>query len=326
MVGLYSQAHPHNLWLVFPGSILKYLSMNILILLQYVACLGFGLYVMRQHQGSALSWMGACLASGILGQLLLYEVTESNHLQFGMASSVFLAVLLVPKMTGRWRVLWAVLLVIGCGVFIKSSIMNVVRVTQVESVQEEPYFVSHALLDAYTWLGEQDLEGVVVFSRHYERLNTHAFPKDSFIRSAVSGQQMYLEHIKYKGLVMQDDYPERFANVLALYRHYVVLSERSKQALAVFETVRDYDDSVFESSYSLGKAWYYSNREAYVVNTLPSLVSARGGDEVWLRRFVAEHNIEVMVLEWGDQPSELLLRLFSVVYSTDGVTVLRLRS
>ena len=65
---------------------------------------------------------------------------------------------------------------------------------------------SNDLINGYEWLNKNiDRNSIVLFGKHYELNN------DSYIRSSISGRQMFSEGTKYKGVCLEKDFSFRLS-------------------------------------------------------------------------------------------------------------------
>ena len=53
---------------------------------------------------------------------------------------------------------------------------------------------------------------LIWFPTFYEKDSRFYWPKDGFLRSAIADRQFYIENMKYKGIIMEPDFPRRVAN------------------------------------------------------------------------------------------------------------------
>ena len=317
-------AHPHNLWLIFPGSLLKYLSLNIVILAQIIGVIIFSLRILIKTNQKFDRWMAACLLSGAIGQLLSFEITEWNHGQFGLATSVFFAFCVIPRVKKRHLFVIKLLLAVGCHAMALGSIDQFKNITTGEPNLETSFYTSHSVINAYSWLEKQDTNGVILFSKHYERLSKGGFPRDHFIRSALSGKQLLSEHVKGKGMVMQPDYGKRFAQSLFFYTNFVKQSNISKQETEYFlNPIQPKEAEPFDSPYSLGKKWYFTNTKNKVFNNIYDQLQTYEASPSWMKTFLDTYNIHYIVLEMNDQVSAQLAQITHPIYQKNGITILK---
>jgi hypothetical protein len=325
-------AHQHNLWLVFPGSLLRYLSLNLVMVIQIFTLLGISGRVLYKSKSTIEQWIGASVFSGVLGILLLFEITEWNHTQFGAAVSILqaiLLVLLVNRLKTKWKTFYkglgTILIAMGVFFYFETTVNTVKKAMVNQASYHTGNYVNNDLVSAYTWLGKQPTLGVVLFSKHYEGLSKGWFPKQSFIRSALSGKQLFSEHVKYKGVLMQPDYIERYAKNIFFYSTFVLPSELSKKELIKFKTSPVSDFEPYLSPYSLGKQWFFNNKFAQLKVTAPGLIKKEINSNSRLLEFLNQYNITYVVLEWGDMPGERLKQISETVYQSKTVTILKIK-
>tara|TARA_B100000029_G_scaffold427626_1_gene437099 strand:+ start:2381 stop:4696 length:2316 start_codon:yes stop_codon:yes gene_type:complete len=202
---------------------------------------------------------------------------------------------------------------------------------------------SNHLIEGYSWLNENtSVDSVILFGNHYEERAT------GFIRSALSGRQMYCEMSKYRGLGMQDDYAFRYASSIYFYSAFVQPSHISAPLLAriqdenfVFGGSVYFSDAMSrEQHHTLkGKAVYYlsGGRDWSWIN-IPAKLDRKikqqwidyeqmnsNQQQVWGRNFLDSENISHIVLENGDQPSQFLQTLAQTVFTNDEITILRIQ-
>ena len=202
---------------------------------------------------------------------------------------------------------------------------------------------SNHLIKGYSWLNENvSVDSVILFGNHYEERNM------GFIRSALSGRQMYCEMNKYRGLGMQDDYPFRYASTIYFYDAFVQPSHISAPLLAstqdedfVFGGSVYFSDAMSqEQHHSLkGKALYYlsGGRDWSWINIPGKLdreIKQQWSDykqmdsnqlQSWGLDFLDSQNISHLVLENGDRPSPFLQTLAQTVFTNDEITILQIR-
>jgi hypothetical protein len=202
---------------------------------------------------------------------------------------------------------------------------------------------SNHFIEGYSWLNENvSVDSVILFGNHYEVQGT------GFIRSALSGRQMYCETIKFRGLGMQDDYPFRYASTIYFYDTFVHPSHISAPLLAgTQDEVFGFGDSVYfsdamsqEQHHSLkGKALYYlsGGRDWSWIN-IPGKIDREikqqwsdyrqmnsNQQQSWGLDFLDSQNVSHLVLENGDRPSPFLQTLAQTVFTNDEITILQIR-
>jgi hypothetical protein len=204
---------------------------------------------------------------------------------------------------------------------------------------------SNDLLHGYSWLGENAIkESVVLFGNHYE-------VKDGgYIRSVLSGTQMYCESAggKYKGVCMEEDYSFRHASSVYFYKTFVRSSKISNKLL---EQHYDKDYQFGEKTYftrslaqekersikgkalyylSFGKNWSWINIPAKINREIKAYWDEydkmnEKEATLWAQKFIKSQGINYIVLENGDRPTSLLLKLTDKVYENSKVIILRVK-
>jgi len=217
---------------------------------------------------------------------------------------------------------------------------NVTTLSDIKINEDSYQGFSNDLLQGYKWLNSNiDSKSVVLFGKHYEMKN------ESFIRSAISGKQMYSEGSKYRGICLENDYSFRFASVIYFYRNFVNSSLVSEKLLQIFQD-KDYqfgEETFFDQSLeveqehslkakalfylSLGKNWSWINIPAKIDREVKSYWKGFGemGEKEakqWVTQFLKSQSIDYIVLENGDKPSEFLLKFTEKVYENSRVTIL----
>ncbi len=362
-----SGAHGHNQWILFPafwynGVDTSHFSLGAPVLAKlflatsfWVFCVWPAVQILRKPSGKMWDVLAAVSLVGSLG-LLVTEVTEDNSVQFAIAASIATVLVLWEWWRARW-LQWsaslqraAVLAMFFLMGIAASNILPPVAAQIGRWGRGEPsgamsdgrwnQVYPKDLQDAYSWLGKNSApDAVVLFGKHYEYLSKqeHWWPDSSFIRSALSGRQMWAENFKYKGIGMEPDFPERFARGLTFYSVFVSPSPRSRVGLALFP------DPVFSKAaqpplnedpavgkrvlyyLSLGKKWSWVNRfkdiHYEIRRNLEELAALRPGPE-WAEEMIRSAGIDYVVLEQGDAPGEWLKARGREVFRNAAVTVL----
>ena len=212
------------------------------------------------------------------------------------------------------------------GIYLNSTKETIVKALSSEA--DTHNYISYELIEAYTWLEKQETRGTILFSKHYENVSKRWFPKDSFIRSALSGKQYYSEHVKYKGVIMEPDYIERYAKNIFFYSSFVNSSPSSKHELKKFKVTpvkSEKSAKPYHSNYSLGKKWYFNNKFNKLRLDVPVLLTKQSKNKTWLITFLKEYDIHYIILEWGDKPGVLLSKLTHPIYKSNSIIILKVK-
>ena len=70
---------------------------------------------------------------------------------------------------------------------------------------------------------------MIWFPTFYEKDSGLYWPKDGFLRSAIADRQLYIENMKYKGVIMEHDFSRRVANSFFWYKQFVQSSDENKK-------------------------------------------------------------------------------------------------
>ncbi len=371
-----SGAHQHNHWIVFPTvlytaitSFKSYAWLTLVLPLMLAA--GSVVVYFKNNKSDVFLAIASVSLSGVLLAALLTEVTEANSVQFLIASyfatviifwywiqkileksqgligklllGLFIAVMAASFISNTYaRYILTAKYLLGCAVK-RSKIQNDLTraISQRMKLAEkdlEPQ-LSSDLISAYSWLREHtEKESVVLFGKHYEKksLDDNWWPDTMFVRSALSGRQMYCENFKYKGIAMEKDFPLRFARDIHFYKNFVVSSAKSLKGLGIFYQ----NDNIFETGFLLGfnkkddkkldllkvlhfdsgLTWYYRVRE--VNESFKSLVDSLPVSKAWLSDFLEIAHIDYVVLENGDKPSKDLENITRTVYRNSSIMIL----
>ncbi len=300
--------------------------------------------------------------SGLLGFYILTEAVERNAEQFLRAIPLFLAIVLWKWMTlvkdrlhGVPRTAWygfMIGLVAVSAVWTLRwapvyTILTAVHEHLPQSMKTAGFRIplNKDLIDSYSKLGKLGGKptGIVVYGKHYENpfgSGNKTWAETGFARSAFSGLQMLCEGHAYKGIAMEPDYPDRFAQTLYLYGNFVDLSPRSKELIGRFFSpdfgvkpgipMSQQTGAYYRLIYYMGfgKEWSWVNQAQRADNEirlqLDRLPGTTSPDE-WLKRFLKSRNVEYIVLEFGDKPGEKLQSLTDPVFADGLITVLRVK-
>jgi len=269
-----SGSHSYNVWVVFPSFLFSMapsilISNNTLDIWRMVVIfIPFALFwaviytYFKKGKNDVLLGLSSISLSGILGILLLTEITESNSWHFYIAAFfptalifwfTFKNILQNNKDLNKKLAILLLYCFVVITMFFSSSnliLKNLARFSVHESKFLQGIYrkmlpgknipmplYSNDLINAYTWLKDNtEKDSVVFFGKHYELQDVNAKkwePSTAFIRSALSDRQMYCENFQYKGIGSQKDYPLRFASAVYFYSNFVDNSNKSKALLSL---------------------------------------------------------------------------------------------
>ncbi len=366
-----SGAHLHNHWMIFPNYIYRVLhdGRSAMTSLDWLQVISFAVFApvwavtvflsffSKAPWSTAMMAVSAVALSGLLGFTFLTEVTERNAEQFMRGSAFFGAVVVWnwwSAYTAELRPLFRrALTALMMAVVFVSAVRTLVwapgyaiftAMTPQAAARPFRTVITEDMARAYTKLGALP-EGVTLFAKHYEtpilkKSDNH--PVTAFVRSAMSGRQMYNEEFMQKAVGMEPDYPQRFANVEYFYETMVIPSVQSRQYMKrpTFleidkrkEKARPFSaQSGLEAKglrfFGLGKEWSWVNREYFVDFAIEDELAAlrkTGDPQEWARTFLRKNRIRYIVLEHGDKPSPTLKAMTQPVVEQGSVTVLKLR-
>lgn len=334
-----SGAHSHNLWVLVPQALLNFRGMVPVIVLAFSALLVY----IRERTNSVLLTLASVSLAGILGILLTGEVAEANSIQFYSAAYFCLPLLLWYVLNNFLREANLRKELISIIVF-SSAIaclptMKIYAKTFAESVLRKP-IVTVDLINAYSWLKiNTSDDSVICFGKHYEasKKAVEWWPDTSFIRSALSGKQMYCENFKYKGILMEKDYPERLANSIHFYKNFVNSSPKSQKSLSLFfkkdfgekpgiplsESKEHFTQILYILSNKVD--WYYPNRADQVKYEVKNHLKNFSVTRTWVLEFIESAKINYIILENNDRPTKFLNEVAAKVYANEAVTILKIR-
>ncbi|MFC1478489.1 hypothetical protein ACFL57_03425 [Candidatus Margulisiibacteriota bacterium] len=366
-----SGAHQHNLWLIGPSIVysiigsIKSLS-AIYNLLLFAVLVGINAYIyFKENKNDILLALSSLSISGILWFSVVYEMTEGNSYQF-MITAAFASIVilwyfvnrLIPKINSSLKIIFLYgfyVLTFFCLIYnIKPIGLNLIRY----SIQEYAFvnrlyhvvkpgrkpvvMISKDLIDAYMWLDKNiDQNSIVLFGKHYEKKGIHDrwWPHTSFLRSALSGKQMYTENYKYKGICMEKDYPLRFANTIHFYKNYVIPGKTSVKILNLFYSAdfgqaKSLPLSKTDAKYrnikgktlhklSFGKEWCYLNIPPKINGEIEYYLNHFDISGKWALDFLNSADINYIVLEDNDQPTSFLKKVTTKVYENNSIMVLK---
>ena len=358
-----SKAHQHNLWVVggFPFWLIHNRhDLPIFALAAAGGVTALLLWWLRKEDPVPLAFASMCL-SGALGMAMLTEISEGNAYQFWHAAFCFLPMLawhLWAKEPPAWfplprRASIAGLLLLSAAGFslysyhrafalanawldrlgaptLQTRIAPFIRLV---NKQQRPD-IEADLIAGYGWLADHSDPGSrVLYGKHYEDVKERY---TSYIRTAMSGRQMYLEGDKYKGVIMRPEYPERLANELAFYRAFVLSSPASQSELDAYFAdsygsrpplpMSQAQEPRLKRYYAMShkKEWSWINIRDSVDHEVRRRLSAPTPDSAWLGGFLSAAAIDYVVLENGDLPADPLAAVSETVYANPQVRILKI--
>ncbi len=247
----YNDAHTYNSWIIL-GSI-----RNLIVykgLFHFILPLLIIVYLFRGmfFKISATIQNSDLIAlSGVIGYLLLIEVTEANHIYFIIASLPFIIISMLKRNLFRsyfFLIVWLFFTLSNypkkrssLSRYIIHPARNLMTITKnqldptlnesnppdLDSNKEDLYIMLKKITDkkrTVVWFP-------VIYETRYSDLSDRGYywPDDGFFRSGISNRQFYLENMKYKGIVMEKDFSSRFASSLDWYQKFVNPSEINKK-------------------------------------------------------------------------------------------------
>jgi hypothetical protein len=370
-----SGAHQHNHWLIFPNYIFRLwtLARNAVRPLDYLQLASYAVMIPMVTYASvcvfrkckadrSLLVVSSICCSGLLGFYILTEAVERNAEQFLRAIPFFLAIVLWKWMEsikdglqGVAKNVWYVFMI---GLVVMSTfwtlrwapvytILTAVHERLPQSMRTGLFRIplNKDLIDSYSALGKLDENptGIVIYGKHYENpfySGVKSWAETGFARSAFSGLQMLCEGHTYKGIAMEPDYPERFAETTYLYKNFVVLSPRSEELIGRFfspdfgvkpgipmsQQTGAYERLIYYMGF--GKEWSWVNQSQkadYEIRERLDRLAQTTSPEEWLKGFLRSRNVEYIVLEFGDKPGLELKWLTEPVFVNGSIAVLRVK-
>jgi hypothetical protein len=371
-------AHGHCLWVVLPWVLINPFRPHFLtqaapfdlaefiwIILQCVAGIGLLIYAYKKKQ-RLIALMGACFSVGILYRyFLLSEFVEGNNFQFTTLNGILLSVILFflisdagPfgsklifhqalkaccqrllhicfKIGLTFKALWAFIL--GAIVPMKAALifffMGMGNTIDMRSIK------------AWEFLESRKDEYGAVVGKHYEIRGHYSHDSDlpgdrGFLASGFSGKQLFAEGYCSRGTMMNADYPERVAHILAFFRKFVVLSESSQESFRLhFDSIEYLMLPAYPMSqspspmvrllhkFSLGREWHRVNYEKKLYQEMQQILTKLMAiDEItYFIEYYKNFNMAYLVLENGDKPQEELLKFVDILYKNDAAMVLFFR-
>ena len=218
----YSNAHTYNHWYLF-GFLYDFLTSNNFI--KTILFLGALLFIFIEYfnKKNALFSSDLIVLSGLLGSLLIFESTEKNHGQFFIAVYPFIILSVLKRDIFKNRFIlfiWFFLSFNNDQPF-KTSMFNLIQklnatgLTEIYLKSENRGFsYNNETEELYSRLNELTSKNnsLIWFPTFYEKDSRFYWPKDGFLRSAIADRQFYIENMKYKGIIMEPDFPRRVAN------------------------------------------------------------------------------------------------------------------
>jgi len=350
-----SGAHGQNLWIICP-SIFYYWKCGIVSTFWFVwfvivfLSMSF-VFFSKIKENQLLLLLAATAISGILGTLLVTECTETNSFQFYVAAYFCVAIVfwhvfdwLIKKFFSGIRFpfrssLTLFILIPACTMVYKpfEVFSNVLR----RRIERRVFDAD--LVDAYLWFNKHTISnGIVLFGKQYEFATVLTWMSEvGFIRSALSGKQMYCEERMFKGIIMEPKYAFRFAQIVHFYKNFVVLSDNSKERLRVFCGSQSDEKPVLPLSQSVedgrvfshkmlhklsfGKEWYGKNMMKRVVYECHLYLKKFKNTQKWARDFLRQTNIGYIVLEYNDKPGHWLQTISEKVYENSSIMILKVK-
>lgn len=334
----FSGAHGHIMWVRFPTTISHYLfhSEGTLPLLYFpfLGLFSWGIWAVKDSSQRLLVALGL---SGFLGITLLAEVTSGDHLQFlkgAGAAAVMGAWVSVSAVSFKGRLetvlRYRYVAVMVCVVVLAMPILSRI----VDHVVSPKLWLTTDRIEAYTWLSQQEKDGVVLYGPHYQVPNAAFYKKvingfwyqrTAYERSGISGQQMLVESVKWKGVSTMPDISTRLAMSMQFYLSSVTFSDVSKNRMKLLYSDAFGTHPVVPHSRSdnFGKEWSWHNLQhkiAFEVKEQLRDKSVKTNQE--LATFLETYDIRYVVLEDGDKPADNLYDLARVVYKNDTHTIL----
>ena len=235
----YSNAHTYNHWYLF-GFLYDFLTLNNFI--KTILFLGALLFIFIEYfnKKNTLLSTDLIVLSGLLGSLLIFESTEKNHGQFFIAVYPFIILSVLKRDIFKNRFIlfiWFFLSFNNNQPF-KTSMFNLIQklnatgLTEIYLKSENRGFgYNNETEELYSRLNELTSKNnsLIWFPTFYEKDSRFYWPKDGFLRSAIADRQFYIENMKYKGIIMEPDFPRRVANSFFWYKQFVHPSDENKK-------------------------------------------------------------------------------------------------
>ena len=338
-------AHAHNLWILYPSFLLERFASWWWIWVFVLFTVVVYVYV-KFLKDRTLCFLSSCALSGLLGFFFISEIAEQNSLQFYIATYfavaiVFFCVLSMwASCVSRWmrNVVFGiiVLLILVSVIRQYNRVYENVRMVLFEYYRRDLSKENDDVIEAYSWLSNKNTStGVVLFGKHYEKFDKVVFePETGFVRSVLSGRQMFCEEYRGKGILMEADFSKRFSDVIHFYKTFVFCSDRSKQQIKMFYDLKCEDDKIWPLSFtnklwhvlSFGREWYLDNWRQYIMQSLFYTLLTLPKTNLWAKRFLKNSCVTHIVLEKYDQPGEFLKSITKTIYKNKSVTILQVES
>lgn len=359
-----SGAHAHNLWMLYPTPWFccneKFLEL--IFFLVTVTC---SLYVyLKYSEHKDLCVLAAVSLSGAIGISLLTEVSELNSYQFVIAAFfatsiiigyVLKQIILEPNFFKRW-----LLVFIGpaqndairngqinlCQLLTKSIIAFVIfeslifyfypiftNVRTAVFLPEKEVFISSDHITAYTWLGKNTTQtATVLFAKHYETHIKDFWPHTGFLRSALSGRQMFCENSRFKGIMMEPDFAQRCWLSMLFYKTFIIPSKKSEMMESLFfdqdfgknpgiplsQSPREH--MRLWHTLSFGKEWFAFNTQQQIEYDIAQNLHHKTFTQDDAITFLKNFKITHIALENNDQPSLFVTTIAQKVYQNQTIS------
>ena len=235
----YNEAHAHNHWHIF-GFLYKFLIESEII--EAFFLLGIIIFLIFNYLKTNKNLFNSDLIiiSGMLGSLLVFESAENNHLQFFNAVYPFIILTLLKREIFKNTFIlfiWFFLFYENNQPF-KTSLYNVIKklndigITEFYLKSEDVgYSYDNLTSELYSKLHQlsEEQNSLIWFPTFYEIDPNFYWPKDGFLRSAISNRQFYTENMKYKGIIMEPNFSKRVSSSFLWYEKYIKPSDENKK-------------------------------------------------------------------------------------------------
>lgn len=227
-------AYRDFMYVIIPLAILVYLARNIL-----------------QNTKNKLYNSELIAISGLIGYIFLIESTESNHNYFILASLPFIIISLVKRnffKVNFFILIWIIFTLSyypinrsGLSKYITKPINHfIIKAKElINDNQSSGGYIDLSLekKNLYSKLKSITINDncvvwfPIIYETDYNFLRTTGeyFPLDGFFRSSISNKQFFLENMKYKNILLEEDFPLRFAQSLIWYKNFIDPSVKNKK-------------------------------------------------------------------------------------------------
>ena len=218
----YNNAHTYNHWYLV-GFLYDFLTTNSII--SPLLFLGVLLFIFNNYfnKNSTLLNSDLVVLSGLLGSLLVFESAEENHVQFFIAAYPFIILSILKRgvFENKFILFIWFLLFFNNNQLFKTSMFNFFQKLNHTGLTEiylnsinRGYSFNNDTKELYSKLNEltNKDKSLIWFPTFYEKDSGLYWPKDGFLRSAIADRQLYIENMKYKGVIMEHDFSRRVAN------------------------------------------------------------------------------------------------------------------